>query len=173
MKVTRRTLFAICSGLLAAMVSAQSFAGGTVVNVKLWDKGPASMSMMGKGMMRGMGMMHGDGDGVSMGIHAAPSTIPAGKVTLDVTNVSNTFVHEMVISPVENTGQPLPYDASTQMVDEDAAGHLGEVAELDPGKSGALTLTLKPGKYILYCNVPGHYALGMWTLINVSSKPAS
>ena len=34
---------------------------------------------------------------------------------------------------------------------------LGEVSELDPGKSGTLTLTIKPGKYLLVCNVPGHY----------------
>jgi uncharacterized cupredoxin-like copper-binding protein len=26
---------------------------------------------------------------------------------------------------------------------------------------------LKPGRYILYCNIPGHYALGMWTLLTV------
>ena len=37
---------------------------------------------------------------------------------------------------------PLPFVAADNRVDEDAAGHLGEVSELDPGKSGALTLTL-------------------------------
>ncbi len=59
------------------------------------------------------------------------------------------------------------YDETMQKVDEDAAGHLGEVAELEPGASGSLTLTMKPGTYILYCNIPGHYAAGMWTLFTV------
>jgi len=42
------------------------------------------------------------------------------------------------------------------------------VSELAPGKSGVLRIALKPGKYILYCNAPGHYALGMWTEITVT-----
>jgi uncharacterized cupredoxin-like copper-binding protein len=29
-----------------------------------------------------------------------------------------------------------------------------------PGKSGTLTVTLKPGKYVLLCNVAGHYKAG-------------
>jgi uncharacterized cupredoxin-like copper-binding protein len=62
----------------------------------------------------------------------------------------------------------MPYSTDLQKVDEDAAGHLGEVAELDLGQSGALTVTLKPGTYILYCNISGHYAAGMWTLLTVT-----
>jgi uncharacterized cupredoxin-like copper-binding protein len=52
-------------------------------------------------------------------------------------------------------------------VDEDAAGHLGEVSELDPGASGTLTIDLKPGKYVLFCNLPAHFMNGMWTEITV------
>lgn len=50
-------------------------------------------------------------------------------------------------------------------VDEDKAGDKGEVSELDPGKSGTLTVELKAGKYLLICNVPGHY--GGMTLASV------
>ena len=163
---------------MALMLSTPSFAG-TVLTVKLWDKGPHSMDMLGKGMMGGMGMMGGTGmmggggAGATMGIDVATHTIPAGEVTFEVTNVSTDMVHEMVISPVKGENQPLPYDKSAQMVDEDAAGHLGEVAELEPGQSGALRITLKPGKYILYCNIPGHYVLGMWTVIDVGAKSSS
>jgi uncharacterized cupredoxin-like copper-binding protein len=52
---------------------------------------------------------------------------------------------------------------------EEAAGHLGEVAELDPGAGGSLTLTLPPGKYVLACNLPGHFDSGMWTVLTVQS----
>ena len=45
--------------------------------------------------------------------------------------------------------------------------HLGEVADLEPGKKGKLTLTLTPGRYIVCCNIAGHDALGMWTLLTV------
>ena len=36
------------------------------------------------------------------------------------------------------------------------------------GAPPAETLTLKPGKYLLYCNLPGHYIAGMWTVIDVA-----
>ena len=68
----------------------------------------------------------------------------------------------MVASPIENTQTPLPYKQADNKVDEDAAGHLGDVAELEPGKSGGLKLNLKRGRYILDCNVVGHHAMGLW-----------
>jgi len=77
------------------------------------------------------------------------------------------------VSPIVDTHTPLPYLPDELRVDEDAATHLGEVSELDPGQSGALTLTLKPGSYILYCNIPGHYVMGMWTVLQVVKDPAS
>ena len=61
----------------------------------------------------------------------------------------------------------LPYVTAQLRVNEEAANYLGEVSDLDPGKSGALTVTLEPGMYILFCNIPGYYASGMWTVITV------
>jgi uncharacterized cupredoxin-like copper-binding protein len=31
-----------------------------------------------------------------------------------------------------------------------------------------MTLNLKPGMYMLFCNVPGHYALGQHTMLKVT-----
>ena len=64
--------------------------------------------------------------------------------------------------------KPLPYIDAENQVDEDKVGDKGEVSELDPGKSGTLTVALKPGKYLLICNVPGHYSAGMWTEFEVT-----
>ena len=89
------------------------------------------------------------------------TSAPAGKVTFEVTNASKDIVHEMIVSPVPAGGKMLPYLADEKNVDEDAAGHLGEVSELDPGKAGTLTLDLKPGKYVLFCNIPSHFMNGM------------
>jgi uncharacterized cupredoxin-like copper-binding protein len=52
-------------------------------------------------------------------------------------------------------GKAVPYDEQKGLIDEDAAGHPGEVSEFEPGKAGALRLSLKPGRYALICNVPG------------------
>ena len=127
-----------------------------------------SMDKMGKVKPMGMGMMGADMSMAMMGVKVDQMTLAAGEVTFAVTNDSKDFVHEMVISPITDATKPLPYLTDGEKVDEDAAGHLGEVAELDPGAKGALTITLTPGTYILYCNIPGHYISGMWTTITVT-----
>ena len=54
------------------------------------------------------------------------------------------------------------------MVDEAAAGVIARGKELRPHASGSVTATLQPGTYILFCNVGGHYVMGMWTLMTVT-----
>jgi uncharacterized cupredoxin-like copper-binding protein len=46
--------------------------------------------------------------------------------------------------------------------------NLGEIEGIAPGKSGRITLTLKRGRYLLICNVAGHYQLGMKTAIEAT-----
>ena len=36
------------------------------------------------------------------------------------------------------------------------------------GSAGWVTLDLAPGRYELVCNLPGHYAAGMYTLLTVT-----
>jgi uncharacterized cupredoxin-like copper-binding protein len=136
----------------------------STVNVSLADMG--GMMDMSKNMGLGMGMM-GKMNMAIMSIVTDKKTVPAGKVTFNVTNVSKETQHEMLISPVKDENTVLPYVENENRVDEEASGDLGEVSELDPGKSGALTLDLKPGLYILFCNIPGHYTAGMWTMLTV------
>lgn len=135
----------------------------TTIDVQLWDKG-ASVEMM---LNMGKTMMPMDMQMAPMGITVSTATVPAGEVIFAVTNISKEVIHEMVLSPLASADAVLPYDEANSKVDEDAAGHLGEVAELDPGTSGSLTLTLEPGLYILFCNIAGHFTSGMWTLITV------
>jgi uncharacterized cupredoxin-like copper-binding protein len=71
------------------------------------------------------------------------------------------------VAPVADISVPMNYDEVTMRVVEEGSGALGEVPEIDAGEAGHLTLTLEPGTYILYCNMPGHVALGMWTLLTV------
>lgn len=169
MKLNRRNCLAVASSVVLGMYGSQAFARSSTIKVTLWDKGAASMSTLGHGEMMGMGMekMRGHISVAPMGVRLSSQTVSAGEVRFEVTNGSKHMVHEMVVSPVKDEKTPLPYDKAGNKVDEDAAGHLGEVAELEPGKKGGLKLTLKPGRYILYCNIPGHYALGMWTLLTV------
>ncbi|VAV88821.1 hypothetical protein MNBD_ALPHA08-147 [hydrothermal vent metagenome] len=167
MTISRRNVLALAATAVAASFTTPSFAAQNIVDVSLWDKGQNSMNKLGQGKMMGMGMAANMGM-APMGIAASVSKIPTGEITFKVKNDSTSFVHEMVLAKVADPGKPLPYDKEKERVDEAKAGDLGEVADLGPGQKGALTTTLKPGNYILYCNIPGHYALGMWTLLTVT-----
>lgn len=156
--------------LAFAMVLAGTSPGlaDTTVNVSLWDKGPdstmmddAHMQMMGK---MDMGMM----PMAMMGITLDQQTVPAGKVTFAAINDSKSIIHEMLVAPVPEGKTELPYIVDENRVDEEAAHYLGEVSELDPGKSGELTVELEAGTYVVFCNVPGHFISGMWTLLTVT-----
>lgn len=154
---------AVLAGALALSVAAHAASAATTVTVKLWDKG-ADAEMQSGLIYAAPGV---DLSKATMGITATPVTVPAGDVTFDVTNTSKDMVHEMLVLYLADPTKPLPYIADDDRVDEENANDKGEVSELDPGKSGSLTLTLDPGKYLLICNVPGHYSGGMWTEIDV------
>lgn len=160
MTISRRSLI-LAATALSMLTSVPAFADA-VVKVSLWDKPEMDMA---SGLGHGMG---GDMSTASMGITLSTSSVPAGMVTFEATNDSKTIVHEMVLAPLASPDLVLPYVESEGKVDEDEAGHIGEVAELEPGQSGALSVNLKPGTYILYCNIAGHYMAGMWTTIEVN-----
>lgn len=167
--IKRIALILATAALPLAGAALPAIAGTAIVHVKLWDKGDNSMDKLGNEPPMGFDMAGAANHDkmATMGLTATPDAIPAGKITFEVTNSSKDTVHEMIVAPVKNMQKPLPYNKGEMRVEEEKAGHLGEVSELDPGASGALTLTLKPGEYILYCNIPGHYVMGMWTLFTV------
>ena len=147
--------------LMVLPVAAQA---ATSIDVTLWDKGAdAQMSMD-----MGYGAAKVDRSNAAMGIKLSRDRAPAGDIVFKVTNGSNETVHEMIVVPVTAKGQALPYVADEHRINEDAAGHLGEVAELEPGKAGSLTLNLQPGTYMVLCNVPGHFMAGMWQVLTVT-----
>ena len=163
MKLTYVIPVCVLAGSLAGAALAD-----TTIKVSLWDKGAdsvvmddAHMAMMGKMDMANM-------SSGTMGITLDQTTVPAGKVTFDVTNDSKDIIHEMMVSPVTQGEDALPYIKDENRVDEEAAGHLGEVSELDPSKGGSLTVELTPGDYIVYCNIPGHFVDGMWVMLKVT-----
>jgi uncharacterized cupredoxin-like copper-binding protein len=67
-------------------------------------------------------------------------------------------MHEMVV--VKTTKAPGSLAGTGKEASEQGA--VGEVADLKAGKSAKLTLALKPGKYVLLCNLPGHYKAGQY-----------
>lgn len=162
-KSLKSVALSLAAAALMAIFSVSAQAA-TKVQVSLWDKG-ADMKMP-KGLIYGAPGL--DLSKATMGITATPGAVKAGDVTFDVTNDSKDTIHEMIVIFLADPSMQLPYDASEERVDEEAAGDRGEVSELDPGGTGSLTVNLKPGNYLLICNVAGHYAAGMWTEFTVT-----
>lgn len=158
-------LFSLATAAPGAAQAATQVAAKTTVDVTLWDKGDTAEMATD----RGIGMT-GDKTPATMGIKLSKSTVKAGDITFEVRNSSKGTIHEMVVLPYKD-GEKLPYIDSESRIDEEAAGHLGEVSELDPGASGALRIALQPGEYALVCNIPGHYMNGMWAILTVEKGP--
>jgi uncharacterized cupredoxin-like copper-binding protein len=150
---------AMALGLWSTAASA-----ATVVDVQMWDQG-AGMAMRTDMAYQAPGF---DLSNATMGVKVSRSSAPAGVVSFQVTNTSKDTVHEMIVMHLKDPAQPLPYVGSDAKVDESKVDKMGEVPELAPGKSGTLTVTLEPGKYLLICNQPKHFAGGMWALFEVA-----
>lgn len=172
MLILHKTALALTLGVSSVLAAAVGNAA-TTVQVSLWDSGDHALDTMGEAAPMGPAMMPADQLAEAMktaqlGVTVDVATVPAGEVTFVVTNNSKSMQHEMLVVPVADPAKPLPYNADEMHIDEELAGGLGEVPELDTGATGSLTLTLTPGTYMLYCNIPGHVMMGMWSLITVT-----
>lgn len=150
---------------------------GTVVDVTLTDRGammgrPDQPEPPGAAVSRwwpGMGMRMG-------AIAADPERIPAGTVSLRASNVG-AWTHELLVLPL-----PAGRGIGQRPVGDDGkigeTGSLGEASRtcapgagdgIAPGATGWTVLRLAPGRYELVCNLPGHYAAGMATELDVTA----
>ncbi|WP_235453795.1 hypothetical protein [Streptomyces olivochromogenes] len=135
---------------------------GSVVHVTVEDMG---RMMGGRPGLHGMGMMR---------LVATPATAPAGKVTLRVVN-AGTLPHEVVVLPL-SAGRIAGERAVGASGRTSETGSLGEASRtcgagkgdgILPRTTGWTTVTLRPGRYELLCNFPGHYASGMYAELDV------
>jgi hypothetical protein len=98
----------------------------------------------------------------------APEALSAGRVTLQVHN-EGPDVHELLVARVGG-GAPLPLRRDGLTVDE-ARIQAATLGNLEPGRPGTtreLSIDLTPGRYILFCNMYGHYRGGMRTQLVVN-----
>ena len=87
------------------------------------------------------------------------STVPSGKITFLVSN-AGTMTHEVVVLKTDVAADKIaPNPEEPGKMSED--GSQGESGDLDPTQKATFTLDLVPGNYVLICNQPAHYLLGM------------
>ncbi len=101
------------------------------------------------------------------GIGLDRSSVNSGKVTFSITN-AGTVVHEFAVLKTDLAADKLPANpdpAKVGKVQED--GNVGEVEDIALKATKDLSLDLKPGQYVLICNVVGHYGMGMHVAFTV------
>src|SRR5579862_1090548 len=157
----KKTNILVLSCLGTAMLFATTLAARaeeSTVNVTLEDSSMAGGSMPNNASMADMKMV------------LDKTTVHAGKVRIRATNDSKTMVHEVIV--FRDTGALLPYSDEAAKLVEKQMNSLGEVADLQPGKSNDRVFTLTPGTYLLICNQPQHFKRGMWARLKVVAESA-
>jgi uncharacterized cupredoxin-like copper-binding protein len=137
--------------------SAPNSLPGAVVNVTLAEMGMTQM-------MSGTAPL-----GSHMMLRANPATAAAGQVSIVASNMG-WRTHELVILPLAagaSAGQRVAGSdgkvAETGSLGEASASCAGGPGDgVTAGSVGWTTITLTPGHYELLCDLPNHYADGMW-----------
>ena len=91
------------------------------------------------------------------------TTLRAGKVTFRVKN-DGAIEHEFVVLRTDSHHHALKVKKAVAV----ETGKLGKIPKIVPGQERSLTLSLKPGKYVLICNLLGHYKAGQYAALRVS-----
>jgi uncharacterized cupredoxin-like copper-binding protein len=156
------------AALAVALIKGGNSGGTNTVTMPAVNGGSAGTGM-GAGMMSGASQAAPVVNGAhvitaqlgEMFVRPSVTSVPAGKVTFKATNTGN-LVHELMVERM-----PMKFDSPGHPTESAA---LGMINDMDPGKSGQMTVKLTPGKYMLFCNVPGHYAGGQHTVLTVTQS---
>jgi uncharacterized cupredoxin-like copper-binding protein len=92
----------------------------------------------------------------------APKSSKAGSVTFVVHNKGK-LSHEFVVVKTNLAPGKLPIRGQRAKL----TGVKGLIKPFKPGQTKKLTLKLPAGKYVLLCNLPGHYKFGQRTGFSV------
>jgi uncharacterized cupredoxin-like copper-binding protein len=104
----------------------------------------------------------------TFGMTLSANEVKAGRVSFVVKNNATDQTHEFVVTQTDLPADQIPVNPDTHLVDENQLTMLGEVEDLDSGAIGRLTLELKPGRYVLLCNLASHYQSGMHAVFTVT-----
>ena len=99
-------------------------------------------------------------------VEAEPASASAGSITFAVSNDGN-IVHNLRLIRTDLAPDQLPIDETGFAVDEGQVDVVGRLTELSPGESGQVSVDLEAGSYVVICNVPTHYDVGMRTAFTV------
>lgn len=86
------------------------------------------------------------------------ASVPAGHIVFSIHN-GGSGVHELAVVRADAAADQLPYDSGSARAT--VTDIVAEREAIVAGATKRLSVDLGPGRYVLICNVPGHYAAGM------------
>jgi len=91
------------------------------------------------------------------------ATVPSGGVSFEITNEGEA-VHEFEIF----TGRAEDLTVENNVAVTGSLDLIDEAEDIVPGVTLTLDVTLRPGQYVIICNLPGHVTNGMVAELTVS-----
>jgi uncharacterized cupredoxin-like copper-binding protein len=103
-------------------------------------------------------------------VKVSTHAVRSGRVVLHIDN-HGPSTHELNLDRTDLPSGSLPLQADGLTVDEKSPRlhRIDSVEQLNLGESGDLAVRLRPGHYVLYCNLEGHYLGGMHASFDVVS----
>jgi uncharacterized cupredoxin-like copper-binding protein len=92
------------------------------------------------------------------------SSVKAGSVKFGIRNLG-TMVHDFDLYKTDRPLGELPIDGGSAKVKMD--GLVKQMINISANRSTTLSADLAPGRYVIICNVAGHYQLGMRVSLQV------
>ena len=140
---------------LAGATAAAALVAGLAVTTSALQAAPAAPAQVKAATVRGTLK--------EWGLTVSPAKVTAGKVTFVVRNIGKKK-HEFVVIKTNKAANALPMEGR----EASEKGAVDEIGEIAPGATERLTINLKKGKYVLICNLPGHYKRGQYAGFTVS-----
>jgi uncharacterized cupredoxin-like copper-binding protein len=101
----------------------------------------------------------------------SPASVPSGTVTF-VVHGTGPMMHEFNVAWTDLGPKELPTALNGTVADKADTPHfvhLSEVEGIEMDGTKTLTVKLEPGKrYVMYCNMEGHYEAGMASVVTAA-----
>jgi uncharacterized cupredoxin-like copper-binding protein len=135
-----------------------------------WALAAVGLALAGCGSSSGSGgsaaATHVDVTERDFHIGLSTASVQAGTVRLRIHNAGPDD-HELIVAPGRPGSLPLRPDGFTVSEERIGSSEPGSIGPQKPGGTESLVLTLKPGRYVLFCNMEGHFMAGMHTTLVV------
>lgn len=99
-------------------------------------------------------------------VSPSPASASSGSVEFVAKN-TGTMEHELVVLKTDLAFDALPAEGSKVAETGGGVEKVGEIEEFSAGATKSVTFDLKPGNYVLICNIEGHYQSGMHAAFEV------